>query len=378
MSRVPQKPRLVLPEARPVGGWDCPTVHQNPWSGVDNCICSDEGIVTGLAMKRRQFIGLVGGATVVWPLAVRAQQPERIRRIGVLMGTSEGDPEGQARVAAFRQALQELKWTESNNLRIDLFWAAGNAARASAYAADIVKLAPDVILGTATPTMRALRQATQTIPIVFAGLSDPVGEGIVTSLSKPGGNITGFSSFDAPIAGKWLQLLKEMSPAATRATVMFNPDTSPHSIFWPALETAAPSTGITLIRATVRDIGGIEETLGALAGDPGNCLVIAPDSFTSSHRALIIKLVAQLRVPAVYPIRYFALDGGLMSYGSDFVDQHRQAASYIDRILKGEKPADLPVQTPNKFEFVINLKTAKAMGLPVPPSLLARADEMIE
>ena len=329
-------------------------------------------------MKRRQFIGLIGGATVVWPLAVRAQQPERIRRIGVLMGTTEGDPEGQARVAAFRQALQELKWTESNNLRIDIFWAAGNAARASAYAADIVKLAPDVILGTATPTMRALRQATQTIPIVFAGLSDPVGEGIVTSLSKPGGNITGFSSFDAPIAGKWLQLLKEMSPAATRATVMFNPDTSPHSIFWPALETAAPSTGITLIRATVRDIGGIEETLGALAGDPGNCLVIAPDSFTSSHRALIIKLVAQLRVPAVYPIRYFALDGGLMSYGSDFVDQHRQAASYIDRILKGEKPADLPVQTPNKFEFVINLKTAKAMGLSVPPSLLARADEVIE
>jgi putative ABC transport system substrate-binding protein len=329
-------------------------------------------------MKRRQFIGLVSGAAFAWPLSARAQQPEQIRRIGVLMGTAEGDPEGQARVAAFRQALQELKWTEGNNVRIDIFWAAGNAARASAFAAELVKLAPDVILGTATPTMRALRQATQTIPIVFAGLADPIGDGIVKSLSKPGGNITGFSSFDAAIAGKWLQLLKEMSPGSTRATVMFNPDTSPHSIFWPALEAAAPSAGMTLIRATVHDAGAIEDAIRALAGDPGNCLVVAPDSFTSSHRALVIMHAARHRVPAVYPIRYFTVDGGLMSYGSDFVDQYRHAASYVDRILKGEKPADLPVQTPNKFEFVINLKTAEALGISVPLALLARADEVIE
>jgi putative ABC transport system substrate-binding protein len=329
-------------------------------------------------MRRRDFISAFGGAAVAWPLSARAQQPERVRRIGVLMGTAEGDPEGQARVAAFRQALQELKWTEGNNLRIDIFWAAGDAARASAYATELVKLAPDVILGTATPTMRALKQATQTIPIVFAGLADPIGDGIVTSLSKPGGNITGFSSFDAAIAGKWLQLLKEMSPGTARATVMFNPDTAPHSIFWPALEAAAPSVGMTLIRATVRDTGAIEGTIGALAGGPDNCLVVLPDSFTSSHRALVILLAARHRVPAVYPIRYFAVDGGLMSYGSDFVDQHRHAASYINRILKGEKPADLPVQTPIKFEFVINLKTSEALGISVPPALLASADELIE
>jgi putative ABC transport system substrate-binding protein len=329
-------------------------------------------------MKRREFITVLGVTLASWPLAARAQQPERIRSIGVLMGTPEGDPEGQARVAAFRQALQELKWTEGNNIHIDIFWATGNAARASAYAAELVKLAPDVILGIATPTMRALKQATQTIPIVFAGLSDPIGDGIVANLSRPGGNITGFSSFDAPIAGKWLQMLKEMSPGIARINVIFNPDTAPHSIFWPALEAAAPSVGVTLIRATVRDTAAIEGAIGALAADPGNGLIVAPDIFTSAHRALVITLAARHRVPAVYPIRYFAVDGGLMSYGSDFVDLHRRAAFYIDRILKGEKPGDLPVQTPTKLEFVINLKTAKALGLTVPAALLASADAVIE
>ena len=328
-------------------------------------------------MQRRDFLSVLGGAAA-WPLTAWAQQPEQMRRIGVLMGIAESDPEGQARVAAFRQGLQELKWVEGGNIKIDLRWATGDAARTKAYAAELVSLAPDVIFAQNTPVIRELVRETRTIPIVFAVVSDPIGDGFVTSLSKPGGNITGFSSLDPAVAGKWLQLLKQISPHIRRVAIIFNPDTAPHSIFLPALEAAAPSFAVKLIRATVRDTAEIESAIAALASEPDGGLIVMPDVFVSNNRKLIYKLSAQHRVPTVYPFRYHAADGGLISYGPDIVDQSRQAASYVDRILKGEKPADLPVQAPTKYQLVINLKTAKALGLTVPPTLLATADEVIE
>lgn len=331
----------------------------------------------GADMRRREFLGVLGGAAAAWPLAARAQQSGRPRRVGVFMGLAETDPEGQARLAAFRRGLRELNWTEGNNILIDIR-SAGDVARVQTYASELVNLAPDAILGSNTPHMRALKRATQTIPIVFAGLADPIGDGIVASLSRPGGNITGFSSFDASIAGKWLQLLKELSPSIVRIAIIFNPDTAPHSIFWPALEAAAPTVGVTLIRAAIRDAASIDGTIATLAADPGNGLAIMPDVFTGLNRASIIASAAQHRLPAIYNQRYFAANGGLMSYGSDFVDQYYRAAAYIDRILRGEKPADLPVQAPTKFEFVINLKTAKTLGVAFPLPLLGRADEVIE
>jgi putative tryptophan/tyrosine transport system substrate-binding protein len=327
-------------------------------------------------VSRRTFITMLGGAAA-WPFVARAQQAGRVRRIGVLMGIAESDREGQTRLTAFRQGLQDLNSPESRNIRIDYRWGAGDAARIKDYAAELIGLAPDAILATNTPTVRALQQATQAIPIVFAGLSDPVGDGFVASLSKPGGNITGFSSLDPAIAGKWLQLLKEIAPGIVRIAVIFNPDTAPHSIYLPAIEAAAPSLAVTLSRATVREAGAIEGAIATL-GQPGSGLVVMPDVFTFGHRKLIYGLAAQYRVPTVYPFRYHPADGGLMSYGSDITNQFRQAAAYIDRIFHGAKPADLPVQAPTKFELVINLKTAKALGLDVPPMLLARADEVIE
>jgi putative ABC transport system substrate-binding protein len=329
-------------------------------------------------VKRREFIGLLAGAASAWPFAARTQQPSTMRRIGILIGLGESDPEGQARIAAFRQGLRELKWTEGNNARIDIRWGTGDAARVKANAAELVSLAPDVILASNTPPARALKQATQTIPIVFVGVSDPIGDGIVTNLPKPGGNITGFSSFDADMVGKWLQILKEIAPGITRVTAMFNPDTAPHSIFWPALAAAAPSVGMMPIRSSVRDRAGIESTIRGLAGDPTAGLVMIPDVFTAGHRALVCTLAAHHRVPAIYGPRIYADAGGLITYGPNFVDQHRQAASYVDRILKGDKAGDLPVQTPTKFEFVINLRTAKALGINIPLPLLGRADEVIE
>jgi ABC-type uncharacterized transport system substrate-binding protein len=328
-------------------------------------------------MKRREFMAFVGGALAL-PLGARAQQSGAKRRIGIFMGQLESDPQGQARVAAFREGLRELKWVEGNNISIDIRWGSGDAAQVSAFAAELVSLAPDVILGSNTPQMRALKQATQTIPIVFAGLADPVGDGIVASLSKPGGNITGFSSFDAALGGKWLQLLKEISPGLVRVAIIFNPDTAPHSLFLPTLEPAAQSAGLTLVRANVRDTTAIERAIVSLASDPGSGLIVMPDVFVARHRHLIIALAARHRLPTVYPLPYFAVDGGLMAYGTDFADQFRRAAFYVDRVLQGAKPADLPVQAATKFGLVINLKTAKALGLTVPPTLLARADELIE
>ena len=328
-------------------------------------------------MKRRQFITLLGGAAA-WPLAAHAQQSERMRRIGIFMGQLESDPQGQARVAAFRQGLRDLKLIEGINISIDIRWGSGDAAQVSALAAELVNLAPDVILGSNTPQMRALKNATQTIPIVFAGLADPVGDGLVASLSKPGANITGFSSFDAALGGKWLQLLKEVSPNLVRVAIIFNPDTAPHSLFLPELEVAARSAGLTLVRAAVRDAAAIEGAIVSLASAPGSGLIVMPDVFVARHRQLVIALAAQHRVPTVYPLPYFAVDGGLMAYGSDFDDQFKRAASYVDRVLQGARPTDLPVQAATKFQLVINLKTAKSLGLTVPPSLLARADEVIE
>ena len=329
-------------------------------------------------MRRREFIALLGGAAAIRPLAARAQQSSRMRRVGVLMGGAESDPPQQARVAAFRQGLRDLKWIEGVNTQLDIRYGAGDAARINAIATELVALAPDVIHVTVSPATRALKLATQTIPIIFAGVADPVGDGFVASLARPGANITGFSSADAGLGGKWLQLLKEIAPGVTRAAVIHNPDTAPHALFLPAQEAEAASLGVTLIRAAVRDRAGIESAVAALARDPGGGIVVIPDIFMSLNRDLIVASAARHRVPAVYFNRTFADGGGLMAYGPDYVDISRRSAAYVDLILKGAKPADLPVQNPVKFEFVLNLKTAQALGLTVPTALIARADEVIE
>ena len=329
-------------------------------------------------MRRRDIIVGLGGAAAAWPCALHAQQPSRTRRVGVLFGGSESDPFQKARIAAFRQGLRDLKWIAGESVKLETRYGEGNDARIKAGAADLVALAPDVIVAATSPAAKALQQATHTIAIVMAGISDPIGDGLVQSLARPGGNITGFSSMDSALAGKWLQLLREMSPRTVRVVALFNPDTAPHSVFWPALEASAASQGVTLVRTETRDRAAIESAIAALAGNPANGLALIPDSFTTTHRGPIIALAARHRVPAVYALKSFAVDGGLMAYGPDFVDITRRAAGYVDNILKGAKPADLPVQNPTKFEFVLNLKTAKALGLAVPPLLLAQADEVIE
>jgi putative ABC transport system substrate-binding protein len=328
-------------------------------------------------MKRRAFIAALGAA-VTWPMVARAQRPEAVKRIAILMGIAENDLEGQARVAAFRQGLQELNWLDGRNARLDIRWGAGDALRTKVYAKELVDLAPDVILATNTPTARALKQSTETIPIVFAGLSDPIADGIVASLSKPEGNITGFTSFNAAIAGKWLQLLKEISPGIERVVVIYNPDTAPHAIFLPVMDIVAPQVAVMLTRAPVRDKAAIENTISNLAGAAGGGLVILPDVFMALNREMIFELAARAHLPTMCPVRQFVTAGGLLSYGSNFSSLFRQSASYIDRILRGEKPRELPVQDPVSYELIVNLKTAKALGLTIPPPLLARADEVIE
>src|SRR5450631_258523 len=326
-------------------------------------------------MKRRVFIGLVGGAAA-WPLAASARQPVGHKRVGILMGTAD-DAEGQARLSAFRRGLQDLNWVEGRNIRFDVRWGAGDAARTKAYAVELVGLAPDLILATNTPTARSLKQATETVPIVFSGLADPIADGIVANLSSPQGNITGFTSFNAAIAGKWLQLLKEIAPATDRVVVIYNPDTA-NRIFLPVTETVAPQLAITLVHAQVTDKGAIENAIQAAAEAPGRALMIMPDVFTALHRQTIFDLAINRRLPTVCPLRIFTTAGGLVPYGSNIVGLMRQAAYYADRILRGEKPRDLPVQEPTQYELIINLKTAKALGLTVPPTLLARAEEVIE
>jgi putative tryptophan/tyrosine transport system substrate-binding protein len=329
-------------------------------------------------VRRRVLLTRLGSTAVAsCPAMLWGQQRERTRRVGVLVGGAD-DAVSRARIQALRQGMQDLKWTEGDNVRFDIRFGAGDSALIRAQVAEIIGLAPDVIFGSNTPVMRALKAATQTIPIVFAGLADPVGDGIVASLAKPGGNITGFASFNGPIAGIWLQNLKEIAPAIKRVAVVFNPDTAPHALFGSALDATAASLGLLLTRATVRDAGAIESAIAAVASAPGGGLVVLPDVFTTRHRALIISLSAKHRVPAIWPLRDWVPEGALMSYGPEFRDQFRRAAAYVDRVLRGAKPGDLAVQQPTKFELAINLKTAKALGLTVPPLLLAQADEVIE
>jgi ABC-type uncharacterized transport system substrate-binding protein len=330
-------------------------------------------------MRRREFITLLGGAAVTWPLAVRAQQPERIRRVGVLMFYGEADREGQAFFAAFRDALQKLGWAEGTNIRVDARWAGLDEAATKRFAEELVALQPDLIFSHNTPTTSATLQQTRIIPIVFAIVADPVSAGFVTSFPRPGGNATGFTTLEPTMAGKWLELLKVAAPRINRAALVFNPKTAPFvELFMNSFKGAAASLAVEAIIAHVGDSSALETVVAAQAREPNGGLVVMPDTFLTAHHAQIASLASRYRLPTITPWRFNAELGGLMSYGLDVPDNFRRAASYVDRILKGEKPADLPVQAPTKFDLVINLKTAKALGLTVPPTLLARADEVIE
>ena len=331
-------------------------------------------------IRRRDFITLLGGAAAAWPLAARGQQAERIRRIGVLVGFAASDVEAQARVTAFRQKLQELGWTEGSNVRIHERWAAGDAERMRSYAAELVGLEPDVIVGVAVSAVIALRRATRSIAIVFTQVSDPIGSGLIESVALPGGNVTGFTNFESTMGSKWLELLKEIAPSVKRAAFIFNPKTAAGqgSFYLRPFEAAALALEVESVAAPVDDAAEIEKAIAVLGREPGGGLVVMPDAFTLVHRESLVDLATRHRLPAVYPFRFFATRGGLVSYGINPTEQFPRAATYVDRILKGAKPNDLPVQAPTKFELVINLKTAKALGLDVPPMLLARADEVIE
>ena len=328
-------------------------------------------------MRRREFIGGVCAATLS-PLVARAQQAERLRRVAILMTLGEDDAQGQRRVKAFVQALQGLGWIEGRNVTFERRWGAGDLDHSQKFAAEMAALGPDVILAPGSVTVGPLLQATRSVPIVFVHVPDPVGAGFVDSLARPGGNATGFTQFEFSIAGKWLGLLKEMSPAMSRAGVLRDPALTTSVAQFAAMQAVAPSLGIELIPLNTRNVGDIERSIVAFAAAPHGGLIVSSNPFVATHRDLIIKLAAQHKLPAIFVERYVAAAGGLMSYGPDFVDQFIRAAAYVDRILKGQKPADLPVQAPTRYELVINLKTAKSLGLTVPPDLLARADEVIE
>jgi ABC-type uncharacterized transport system substrate-binding protein len=328
-------------------------------------------------MNRREFITLLGGAAM-WPLAARAQQRERMRRVGVLTPFAADDAEGHARLTAFAQALQQAGWTLGQNLRLDYRWGDGKPDTMRKYAAELVALAPDVILASSSAALAPLLEATRTVPIVFAGIGDPVAAGYIESLAQPGGNATGFTVFEYSIGGKWLELLKDIAPRVTRAAVLRQSGIAAGPGLFGAVQALAPSLGVELRPVDVREAGEIERAVTAFAHSSNGGLIVFGSPGATIHRDLIIALAAKHRLPAVYSTRHFAASGGLISFGPDFLDQHRRAAGYVDRILKGEKPADLPVQAPIKYELVINLKTAKALGLEIPPTLLARADEVIE
>jgi ABC-type uncharacterized transport system substrate-binding protein len=329
-------------------------------------------------VRRREFISLLGGAAVVWPLPLSAQQGQRVRRIGLLMNLTADDRESQVRVAAFLQGLQELGWTVGRNLRIDTRWGAGDLDRYRRYAAELVALTPDVVLTAGSAAVSAMQRATRDAPIVFVTVTDPVGGGLVASLARPGGNTTGFTHFEYGMGAKWLELLKQFAPGVARVAVLRASAFATGIGQFAAIQAVAPSFGVELRPIDVRDAGEIESALTAFVQGANDGLIMTTNPLATLHRNLIISLAARHRLPAVYPNSYFVADGGLASYGPDQVDQFRRAAGYVDRILKGEKPADLPVQAPTKYELVINLKTAKALGLDVPPTLLARADEVIE
>jgi putative ABC transport system substrate-binding protein len=325
-------------------------------------------------MRRRDFLAVVGGAAVAWPFAVQAQQAERIRRIGVLMNLVTADPQGQARVAAFVQGLRELGWVEGRNVRIDYRWSAGDTERNRKYAAELVALGPDVLLGWGG----TISAASRTVPIVFAQAIDPVGAGYVASLARPGGNVTGFTQMEYSLSAKWPELLKEIAPNVTRTGVLRDVGTPTGAGQWAMIQAGASSHGMEVSPVNLRDAPELERAIAVFARPGDGGLVVTTNSFVQTHSELIISLAARHKLPAVYFERFFVTDGGLISYGPNIADQYRRAAGYVDRILKGEKPADLPVQAPTKIQTVINLKTARALGLAVPPSLLARADEVIE
>ena len=331
-------------------------------------------------MRRREFIRLVGGAVTTWPLAAWAQQPSGMRRVGVLMAFDENDAEAKAYLAEFTQGLAEFGWTNSRNLYMDVRWAAGNIDRMRMSAKELLSLQPDVILTHGTPATAAFQRETRTMPIVFASVSDPVGEGFVESLTRPGGNITGFISQEATMAGKWLELLMEIAPGVKRVAAMFNPDAAPRGGLYvlPAFEAAARSFKVAPIEAPIHSVAEIDTVITSFGREPGGGLVVMPDTFVESHRAHIILLAARNNVPAVFPDAVWARDGGLLSYGPNRADIFRRSAAYVDRILRGAKPAELPVELPTKFVLAVNAKTAKALGLTVPPSIRVRADEMIE
>jgi putative tryptophan/tyrosine transport system substrate-binding protein len=330
-------------------------------------------------MRRRDFITILGGAVVCSPIAARAQQSERMRRVGVLTTAAENDATEQSRQAAFRRRLDELGWRAGRNIQIDYRWAASNADRLRIFAKELVELKPDLIFAETTPATAAVLGETRTIPIVFVVVSDPVGSGFVTSLNRPGGNVTGFMNMEPTLAGKWLGLLKEIAPHVTRVALLFNPATAPFTEqYLNPFKAAAASLAVEAIAAPVQQLSHLEPVAADRAREPNGGLIMMPDVFLWLHRAEVISLAAHYRLPAVYPQRDFAEIGGLLSYGNDRLDQYPRAAIYADRILKGEKPADLPVQAPTKYELVINLRTAKALGLTVPPSLVATADEVIE
>jgi ABC-type uncharacterized transport system substrate-binding protein len=333
-------------------------------------------------MNRRTFIAALGGAAaapVSWPLAALAQQPtERLRRIGLLTNLNEGDAEGRARDAAFVEGLRQSGWTEGTNLKIDRRYTDGDAERGRQYAQELVALAPEVILTTGSAGLIPLLQVTRTIPIVFTIVPDPVGAGFVDSLSRPGGNATGFVQFEFGLTAKWLELLKEVAPGVTRVAVLREPGLTAAIAQFAALQAVAPSLRVELVPLNFRDAAEIERTVAAFARSREDGLIVTSGPLAAVHRKAIIASAARHKLPAIHPFRFTALDGGLISYGPDFVDQYRRAASYVDRILKGEKPADLPVQAPTKYELVVNLRTAKALGLDIPTTVLARADEVIE
>jgi putative tryptophan/tyrosine transport system substrate-binding protein len=329
-------------------------------------------------IARRKFITGLGGTAVAWPLNARAQQPDRMRRVGVLRGTPASDPDAQAQHAAFLQGLQQLGWTDGRNVRIDARWAAGNAADARKYAAELVALAPDVILAGGSSMVEPLLQATRTVPIVFTIVADPLGSGVVDSLSRPGGNATGFMLFEYSLSGKWLELLKEIAPGVTRAAVLRDPTATSGIGQFAVIQAVAPAVGVEVSPVNVRDAAEIERAVAAFARVADGGLIVTATPLASVHRDLIVTLSARHKLPAVYFDRFVVARGGLISYGADFRDQFRLGAGYVDRILKGQKPADLPVQAPTRYDLVVNLKTAKALGLSIPPTVLSRADEVIE
>jgi putative ABC transport system substrate-binding protein len=328
-------------------------------------------------MKRREFISLLGGAAAAWPIVARAQQPDRVRRIGVLMGIANS-PEGQRRVAAFQEGLLSLGWVEGSNAQLDIRWTAGDKASMRAHAQDLIGKSSDIILVNGTQTASVLLGETRSLPVVFVQVSDPIASGLVTGLAHPGGNVTGFYTNEDALVGKWLELLKETVPNVENVAVVLSLEDPAWAGYLRTVEAVAPRLGVQIFSAVVRDALEIEQAIDAIARKPNGGLLVQPTSLTTVHHERIISLAGRHRLPAVYPLRLFATSGGLMAYGADNIDQYRRAAAYVDRILKGEKPGDLPVQQPTKFELVINLRTAKAIGLEIPPLLLARADEVIE